>query len=251
MAEQVGFNTNPTDDNLNQGAERRRIEKDAFFTSKLWISVVVIVIVPIIAYFWKSNESTDNVDITLHCPNKIYYVQIPKNNYQINASHPEHELTNVTYKWMVTNKTPMKYIPRVKDKDKAVLKFIRLVSPGEYVLTLNMEVHAPDNRIKTEQCKVVVKFVTIPKFSIDLGTTFSCIGYRESKKITIVKMDTQRDEYCIPSAIYFPKGQDESIKVGYDALSYQLTDPINVIYDIKRIVGRRSDEKEVKEFIKT
>eukprot|EP01084_Bolivina_argentea_P302212 521620_1 len=281
-----GIDTNVTDDDIDSNTDKEdqndndeqvhinklNIEnnsendhkKCSVCTIKQAICMVFIAIVGIAIYSigekfdWKLSNFRKwflpPIDITLHCPDEVYHIQIPKSHFEIDASHPEHTKTTVSYKWTRLHRTEMEYVPRVKD-DKAILKFIKVQSVGEYIYKLDMQVPAPNNKIKTRQCSVTVKFMDLPTLGIDLGTTFSCIAYRNTVKETIfVEIQTEYNEkweYCIPSAIYFPKDSNKPIKVGYDALLYNFTDPINVIYDIKRIVGRRSDEKEVKEFIKT
>ena len=88
---------------------------------------------------------------------------------------------------------------------------------------------------------------------IDLGTTYSCIAYQErqskERQTKIVVADKHRAEYCIPTAVYFPPNHKSSkVIIGEDALKKLATDPLNVIYDVKRIVGRKCNDPEIKSF---
>jgi len=57
------------------------------------------------------------------------------------------------------------------------------------------------------------------------------------------------DKKCIPTAIYFPPNSDR-IFIGYKAKKMLHSDPENVIYDIKRIMGRNKHDSEVMRFKK-
>ncbi|ETN97749.1 70 kDa heat shock protein, partial [Reticulomyxa filosa] len=57
-----------------------------------------------------------------------------------------------------------------------------------------------------------------------------------------------RKQYCLPTAIYFSKKTDAPIIFGEDALKMLPMDPQNVIYDVKRLLGRRMDDLEMVQF---
>ncbi|ETO11896.1 hypothetical protein RFI_25480, partial [Reticulomyxa filosa] len=57
-----------------------------------------------------------------------------------------------------------------------------------------------------------------------------------------------RKQYCLPTAIYFSKKTDAPIIFGEDALKMLPMDPQNVIYDVKRLLGRRMYDLEVAQF---
>lgn len=69
---------------------------------------------------------------------------------------------------------------------------------------------------------------------IDLGTRFSCVSIWRNKKLEIIP--DQFGNRTIPSIVAFYK----SVRlVGHNALAIKDVNPINTIYDIKRIIGRR------------
>ena len=109
------------------------------------------------------------------------------------------------------------------------------------------------NVLFDRQCSVNVIFHESPVFGIDLGTTYSCIAYqeREQRRTKMIVADVDRAEYCIPTAIYFPPKASQVI-IGEDALKKLAVDPMNVIFDIKRIVGRNcNDGDDIESFSKT
>ena len=104
-----------------------------------------------------------------------------------------------------------------------------------------------------KQCSINAIFHESPYFGIDLGTTYSCIAYQERKsnkrQTKIIVADEHRAEYCIPTAVYFPPNHKTTqVIIGEDALKKLASDPFNVIYDVKRIVGRKCDDPEIKSF---
>ena len=69
---------------------------------------------------------------------------------------------------------------------------------------------------------------------IDLGRRFSCVSIWRNKKLEIIT--DQFGKRTIPSIVAFYK----SVRlVGHNALAIKEVNPINTIYDIKRIIGRR------------
>ena len=80
---------------------------------------------------------------------------------------------------------------------------------------------------------------------IDLGTTFSCVGYIEDDKVKI--FSNNFGEYTIPSVVSFVHN---SILVGRPARNSMISNYNNTIYNIKRIIGRKYNDKEVEEEIK-
>ena len=144
----------------------------------------------------------------------------------------------------------------VDGEDTAALLLMKDASPGQIAIDLSISVtEGKDNtHFFNKQCSVNVLFHESPYFGIDLGTTYSCIAYqeRQSKKPStkIVVADKHRAEYCIPTAIYFPPptASSQQVIIGEDALKKMATDPLNVIYDIKRIVGRSCDDPQIEVF---
>eukprot|EP01083_Nonionella_stella_P255728 877345_1 len=250
--EQEAKNAEPHHNNENQSPQR--LNKFAIF----------VAIVAILYYLWPRDPRPHVCgNLTLRCPNdatdSVFYVPIPQNHYSISAEQ-ERSDCNIKYKWELVQHSKMENKPRIAwaSKTQSVLQIDKIWESGEYALKLQIEAETERNRVKETTCNVKVKFVEIPRFSIDLGTTFSCIAYRDNKSkakpviivIAIEEEEHERYEYCIPTAIYFPRDKGEAVKVGYTALDYLSSDPHNVIYDIKRIVGRKRDEAEVVNFIK-
>ena len=137
-------------------------------------------------------------------------------------------------------------------------------SPGREKISLSLSIVITDhitNEIKyhkTKDCSILLVIYKAPYFAIDLGTTYSCIAYQKPNEnpqthlrdTEIVVMDSITREYCIPSAIYFPKNSS-SIKIGNDALKMAETnnDRENLFYDLKRIIGRPSADPAMNEFV--
>ena len=72
---------------------------------------------------------------------------------------------------------------------------------------------------------------------IDLGTRFSCVTIWRNKRFEIIS--DQFGNRTIPSIVCF----FNSIKlIGYNALVMKDIDPLNTIFDIKRIIGRKGND---------
>ena len=74
---------------------------------------------------------------------------------------------------------------------------------------------------------------------IDLGTTFSCVAAFQNGRPTIFH---DGHHNTIPSVVAFQDGQRI---VGWPARDIQLITPQQVVYDAKRLIGRKFDEEEV------
>jgi molecular chaperone DnaK len=79
---------------------------------------------------------------------------------------------------------------------------------------------------------------------IDLGTTNSCVAVFENGKYKIIP--NAEGHNTTPSVIGFGNGGDTL--VGQVAKRQAVTNPKKTIYGIKRLIGRKADAKEVKEF---
>lgn len=77
---------------------------------------------------------------------------------------------------------------------------------------------------------------------IDLGTTFSTAAAVVGGKLRFA-LD-ERGEACIPSVVYFP--QNGPPIVGAKADAYRLSDPANVVWGVKRLLGRSKDSPSVR-----
>ena len=80
---------------------------------------------------------------------------------------------------------------------------------------------------------------------IDLGTTYSCVSIFRNGTIEIIPNEIS--ERTTPSVVTFLSGGD--IKAGEQTLNYEIKNPQNTIYSIKRLIGREYDiklEEEIK-----
>jgi molecular chaperone DnaK (HSP70) len=80
---------------------------------------------------------------------------------------------------------------------------------------------------------------------IDLGTTFSCVGLYRNNNVEIIK--NTLGENITPSVVFI--GENEHF-VGQKAINFQLKNQSNTIYDTKRLIGKKYNDKNVQEEIK-
>ncbi|KAI0839874.1 78 KDA glucose-regulated protein-like protein precursor [Hypoxylon sp. FL0890] len=80
---------------------------------------------------------------------------------------------------------------------------------------------------------------------IDLGTTYSCVGVMQQGKVEILVND--QGNRITPSYVAFT---DEERLVGDAAKQQAASNPRNTVYDVKRFIGRKWNEKEVQNDIK-
>lgn len=81
-----------------------------------------------------------------------------------------------------------------------------------------------------------------PILGIDFGTTNSCLAILENGNAKVIPNSTGR--LTTPSIVSFGK----NILIGKDALAEK--DPRNVIYEPKRLIGRKFDDQEINKYIK-
>ena len=74
---------------------------------------------------------------------------------------------------------------------------------------------------------------------IDLGTTYSCVSIFRNGVIEIIPNEIS--ERTTPSVVTFLKNGD--IKAGEQTLNYEIKNPENTVYSIKRLIGRQFDKK--------
>src|SRR5688572_10830195 len=81
---------------------------------------------------------------------------------------------------------------------------------------------------------------------IDLGTTNSCVAVLEGDQVRVI--ENSEGARTTPSIVAYQ--EDGEILVGASAKRQAVTNPQNTLYAVKRLIGRRFDEKEVQKDIK-
>jgi len=82
---------------------------------------------------------------------------------------------------------------------------------------------------------------------IDLGTTNSCVAVMEGSTAKVI--ENAEGMRTTPSMVAFT--DDNERLVGHPAKRQAVTNPENTLYAIKRLIGRRFEDKEVKKDIET
>ncbi|MFO1349821.1 MAG: molecular chaperone DnaK [Gammaproteobacteria bacterium] len=81
---------------------------------------------------------------------------------------------------------------------------------------------------------------------IDLGTTNSCVAIMEGGKPRVI--ENSEGDRTTPSIVAFT--DDSEVVVGQPAKRQAVTNPLNTLYAVKRLIGRRHEDKEVQRDIK-
>ncbi|MPW55452.1 molecular chaperone DnaK, partial [Moraxella catarrhalis] len=79
---------------------------------------------------------------------------------------------------------------------------------------------------------------------IDLGTTNSCVAVLEGDKVKVI--ENAEGARTTPSIVAFKDGET---LVGQAAKRQAVTNPKNTLFAIKRLIGRRFEDKEVQKDI--
>src|SRR5688500_10408600 len=77
---------------------------------------------------------------------------------------------------------------------------------------------------------------------IDLGTTNSCVAIMEGGKARVI--ENSEDDRTTPSGVAYSK--DGEVLVGASAKRQAVTSPKNTYYAVKRLIGRKFTDAEVK-----
>jgi molecular chaperone DnaK len=80
---------------------------------------------------------------------------------------------------------------------------------------------------------------------IDLGTTNSCVAVMEGGKPKVI--ENAEGDRTTPSIVAF--GNDDEVLVGQPAKRQAVTNPVDTLFAVKRLIGRRFDEKAVQKDI--
>src|ERR1700761_4407115 len=80
---------------------------------------------------------------------------------------------------------------------------------------------------------------------IDLGTTNSCVAIMEGNQVKVI--ENSEGARTTPSIIAYM--EDGEILVGAPAKRQSVTNPTNTLFAVKRLIGRRFEEKEVQKDI--
>src|SRR5918995_35767 len=80
---------------------------------------------------------------------------------------------------------------------------------------------------------------------IDLGTTNSCVAVLEGDQVRVI--ENSEGARTTPSIVAYQ--EDGEILVGASAKRQAVTNPKNTLYAVKRLIGRRFEEKEVQKDI--
>ncbi|KAF1015349.1 MAG: molecular chaperone DnaK [Burkholderia sp.] len=80
---------------------------------------------------------------------------------------------------------------------------------------------------------------------IDLGTTNSCVAVMEGNQVKVI--ENSEGTHTTPSIIAYM--DDNEVLVGAPAKRQSVTNPRNTLFAVKRLIGRRFEEKEVQKDI--
>ncbi|EJK74056.1 hypothetical protein THAOC_04291 [Thalassiosira oceanica] len=83
---------------------------------------------------------------------------------------------------------------------------------------------------------------------IDLGTTYSCVGVFQNGRPEIIPND--QGNRITPSYVAFTSGEGGGRLIGDSAKNQATINPRNTIFDVKRLIGRKYEDRSVQEDIR-
>uniref|UniRef100_A0A914PRB9 Heat shock protein 70 n=1 Tax=Panagrolaimus davidi TaxID=227884 RepID=A0A914PRB9_9BILA len=90
----------------------------------------------------------------------------------------------------------------------------------------------------------------MPAIVIDLGTSKCCVGFmKDDGTIDFIENNMSCRTKITPSYIGFNNSHNERV-FGYSALQYSAENPAQVVYDVKRLIGRQFSDPSVQNDIK-
>jgi len=79
-----------------------------------------------------------------------------------------------------------------------------------------------------------------PIIGIDLGTTYSCVGIFKNGQVEVIP--NELGNRITPSVVSFT---DEERLIGEAAKNQATVNPTRTLYDVKRLIGRKYNDKTV------